>query len=195
MILNHIDPEKPIAPQVPEDSKISPAKPVSQDWQVSDLDIVTSHVGFHQGPRQRRSGARLIIWSFAAAFIDACFVSGLALLFFASFLFVVKSSWGEGLVIGVGDYVYLSILTGGLVFSSIYMIMLRSFLGFTLGDWACGLRLGSPSQRESPYYTLRVLLRSLVLLMTGVLPLPILSLLLKKDLPGKISGLSLISLR
>jgi hypothetical protein len=163
------------------------------DWEI-DLEISADSVGFHQGPRQRRSGAKLIIWSWAAAVIDFCLISGIGLIFLASFLVVVNSQWGGA---GNRGNEFLFIAGAGVVgiLAFFYMIMLRSFLGFTVGEWACDLRLGSPQQRQSKFYTIQVLIRCGVLFATGIIFLPVFGLLLGKDIPGKLSGLSLFSLR
>ncbi len=73
----------------------------------------------------------------------------------------------------------------------LYMVMLRSFLGFTLGDWACGLRLGAIEQRLGPGYSLRVVFRAGIFIATGIIFLPILSLIVGRDLAGQWSGLQL----
>ena len=76
-----------------------------------------------------------------------------------------------------------------------YLVLARVFLGSSLGEWACGLRLGEPRQRFSPRYVFLVLLRFTVVVATGVVILPILSLLSGVDWAGRLSGVPLISVQ
>jgi hypothetical protein len=77
------------------------------------------------------------------------------------------------------------------VSSWLYLITTRAFLGCSIGEGACGLRLGKPLERQASNYVLRVILRNTVVVVTGVVVLPVLSLLTRKDLQGLISGVSL----
>lgn len=151
------------------------------------------NVGFHQGPRSRRKGRTLLAWSWMAATIDLLLLVGLTLISAAILLWVDRWAWGPfrlqreySLIFSSGIFLMLSV---------IYMVMLRSFLGFTIGDWACGIRLGSALQRQSSFYGLRVALRTILICATGFLPLPILSLLTGRDWAGKITRLPLISIQ
>lgn len=74
------------------------------------------------------------------------------------------------------------------------MIFLRGFNGATIGEWTCSLRLGQPWQRLQSGYILKVLLRTTLIMATGIVTLPLLSLLFKRDLAGDISGLKIYSL-
>ncbi|MGZ3725113.1 MAG: RDD family protein, partial [Pseudobdellovibrio sp.] len=76
----------------------------------------------------------------------------------------------------------------------VYMIMMRVFMGASLGEWSCQLRLGQPVQRIKPTYVLRVVARTTLLLGTGVVVFPILSLILNRDLLGDITGIRIYSL-
>lgn len=151
-------------------------------------EIVSQSQGFHSGPVQRRSGYKLIVWSWLAASIDCLLVFGFTLIFLfsVSFLLNTTSKLSIDLVLRSGLMVLLLVAV-------FYMIILRSFLGFTIGEWACDLRLGSPLQRQSQYYSLKVMLRTAVIFLTGVMVLPIFSLMTGKDWAGKISGLNVVS--
>lgn len=73
----------------------------------------------------------------------------------------------------------------------IYMILNRSFLGFTPGEWAYDLRMGSPEDLKKKMYPVRLALRQLLIFSTGLIPLTLMSNLLNKDLAGKVTGLHL----
>jgi len=76
----------------------------------------------------------------------------------------------------------------------VYLIMMRIFMGASLGEWSCQLRLGQPVQRIKTSYILRVMARTTLILVTGIITLPILSIVCKKDLIGDLTGLRIYSL-
>ena len=76
-----------------------------------------------------------------------------------------------------------------------YMVTTRFFLGSSLGEAACDLRLGRPQDRLSSNYFAKVVFRATLIVLTGVFVLPALSLIFGNDLPGKISGVRLFSLK
>lgn len=185
--------EREIEKQIPtpESPSISPS--VLDRLKETSVPQNFEAVGFHQGPRSRRGGRTLLAWSWMAATIDLLLLLGLTLISAAALLWVDKVVWGP-FVLGKE---YSLIFSSGvfLTLSAIYMVMLRSFLGFTIGDWACGIRLGSALQRQSSFYGLQVALRTVLICATGFLPLPTLSLLTGRDWAGKITRLPLISIQ
>jgi hypothetical protein len=76
----------------------------------------------------------------------------------------------------------------------VYLVTMRVFMGASLGEWSCQLRLGQPLQRIKPTYVLRVAARTTTLLLTGVVTIPLLSLFLKRDLLGEFTGIRIYSL-
>ena len=72
--------------------------------------------------------------------------------------------------------------------------MMRIFMGASLGEWTCQLRLGQPAQRMRASYYLRVIVRTTLILITGIITIPILSLILKRDLIGEVTGVRVYSL-
>ena len=71
---------------------------------------------------------------------------------------------------------------------------MRVFLGASMGEWNCDLRLGEPLQWFDFSYLFRVILRTTVVVGSGLILLPILSLLFSRDLAGDISGVKIYSL-
>ena len=75
-----------------------------------------------------------------------------------------------------------------------YLVIMRIFMGASLGEWTCQLRLGQPAQRLRTSYFLRVIARTTLILLTGIVTIPILSLMLKRDLIGELTGVRVYSL-
>lgn len=90
----------------------------------------------------------------------------------------------EGMV-----YLATALLVVGVTF--IYMVVNRMFLGYTPGEWAYDMRLGTTAQLATKSYAFKVIGRQLLLFATGMILLPLLSSLLHKDLSGKATGLQL----
>lgn len=148
---------------------------------------------FNGGPR--RQGSRLILWSLMAVSIDTLILLSLSCLFLIAFAFIVHTPIGGVMRSAGGLGLRQMFLPIFLVSCWTYMVVLRVFFGFSIGEWACDLRLGQPSQRRHPTYLFKVALRATVLVATGVVTLPLLSLILGHDLPGRLSGVRLISLK
>jgi hypothetical protein len=150
--------------------------------------------GFHSGPVSKRSRYQIIFWSWTAGFIDLLLCAGLCCIFLTVFSLlmdlpisqIIKQT-GSSLT-EIWGYAFLC-------FTAIYLMVSRSFLGFSLGEWTCQLRIGSPKERLLKDYSIRVVLRTLLIICTGFLTLPLLSLLFGRDLAGKFSGVHVISLK
>lgn len=149
-------------------------------------------VSFHRGSSRTPRRWRVMAWSLAAGVIDVLMMFSLTCLMVGVFVFVMGWKLSLAQVLKTDALSFSMLLTlGG--FYACYLLVFRVFLGCTLGEWACGLRLGEPRHRLSPTYSMRVHYRFLITLVTGVVTLPILSLVFGVDLAGKLSGLPLVS--
>ena len=155
----------------------------------------TSGTGFHSGP-SRRKGRVQALWSFTAAFIDLLILISLSSAFLFAFSLIMQSS--AGVVLGKIFYHEHTLVLFGEVFllsAWLYLISIRVLMGYSIGEWACNLRLGQPHERLQSRYVLRVALRTTLIVCTGVFPLPVLSVITGRDVPGILSGLRLFSLK
>ena len=149
-------------------------------------------ITFHRGSSPVKRRWKLMAWSLAAGLIDllmifsvSCFVLG---------VLVLLMGWKVSLTQVIHTQsLQLALALTWFGFYASYLLVLRVFLGCTLGEWSCGLRLGEPRHLLSPNYSLRVHLRLVISLATGVIILPVLSLLFGVDIAGKLSGLPLVS--
>ncbi len=187
-------PQRPeIEPLQPEISPSTLKQSVKiPSGQLSRLDFAHHSMAFHRGPNRRGQGYRLILFSWAAASIDI--LLGLAFNSVSILLasFVMRVEFWRWIEFFHGSIIRMSFFS--FIFSVfVYQMMVRIFLGFTIGEWACGLRLGSLKERLSKNYVYQVLLRSVVNFCTGFVVLPLLSLIFGQDLAGRVSGLYLMS--
>jgi hypothetical protein len=146
---------------------------------------------FLGGP-QKRQGFKLALWTIASVAADHLIILGTTLLF----IFIGTLT----LQLGFKTMVSFKMLGESLVplylgISMIYFVLFRVFLAATLGEYSCGLRLGQPLQRIQKNYSLKIILRTLLIIFTGIVTLPILSLIFKKDIAGRLCGVSIYSLK
>lgn len=200
--------EKIHHPETPERAplKREAPRPLKSPGKIPEavLDIIEKHsefgfdqnTGFHGGPSARRKGYKLALWSCLASLIDGLILISLSSFFMMAFALVVKTPLGaffqETLQSQHRLWLFAQIFAGA---GWMYLIAVRAFMGATVGEWACELRLGQPQERLRASYIWRVLWRSTLIVATGVLTLPMVSLLIGRDVAGVLSGLRLFSLK
>ncbi|MFN7825511.1 MAG: hypothetical protein ACK5P6_09130 [Pseudobdellovibrionaceae bacterium] len=140
----------------------------------SRLEDFTDAPTFHRHSGGRKRGWRLIAWNWMAALIDGLILLSFGLGLASLGLTAVKLEW----ILPATAFLYLCIS--------------RVFLGYSLGEWACDLRLGTIEQRLHPKYSLRVVARMALIYGTGVIVLPLLSMIFRRDLVGRLTRTELI---
>lgn len=165
------------------DSKITP-----DDRSVNQR--IYQELGFHSGSRKRR-GRRLIEFQILSALVDSLLI--LAISLFVCFLYLV--SLKTDLVQVLPHKLYFAELFG-IIFLWIqfsYLVVLRTFNGYTFGERVFEVRLGIFQERYLLSYPFRVIYRTFIIYLCGIITLPLLSWFFKRDLAGEISGLKLTS--
>lgn len=87
-----------------------------------------------------------------------------------------------------GGEIYLGTLGLFAVIAWTYLVANRIFAGCTAGEWVFDQQVGQNSQIGAAGYSLKVALRSLLVVATGFITLPALSMIFGLDLTGKLSG-------
>lgn len=132
------------------------------------------------------------VWNFSSALLDGMLVMAASLLCMIVLLMITKADLIANLTHpDDGGMIYLSTFALLATVTFIYLVVNRMFTGSTPGEWAFEQRLGKPPELETYQYPLKVAARSLLVIATGFIVLPILSLILKKDIAGKITGAKL----
>lgn len=130
--------------------------------------------------------------SFTSAIIDGLITLGITSLFTVSLVVIfqidlVKLMASQKMVMRTAlDILYLYF---GIVL--IYFMAARGLWGSTLGDWAFDIQLGSEKQRRHVMYPYQVLFRTFIILATGIILIPLVSMGFGKDMAEKFSGLKL----
>ncbi len=180
-------------PQPESPARITPTIKVRSNL-FQRVDFSEDTLGFHGGS-SRRTGTKLALWTWMSAAVDTLIMISMSCFFVIAFSLLMKTSARAVLASVFQDFGMLKLFASAFVTSFwIYLIFLRGFNGATIGEWTCSLRLGQPWQHLQSGYVWKVLLRTTLILATGIVTLPILSLLFKKDLAGEISGVKIYSL-
>lgn len=88
---------------------------------------------------------------------------------------------------------FIYVATAGLflTITFIYMVVNRAFAGFTPGEWAFDQFCGDSAQMNTLTYVPRLAIRTLLVMATGFVTLPVLSYLFNKDVAGQLTGVVL----
>ncbi|MDZ4678130.1 MAG: hypothetical protein SGI74_11560 [Oligoflexia bacterium] len=130
--------------------------------------------------------------SWTVGLFDSAMVLGLTLIF-STVVFALTQ-------IEFGDLRFMMETEGGAQLASIvlliavfeiYSITCRTFFGKTLGEYAFDFRIGAPHEQQYLLYPLKVALRTFLVAITGFVLLPIISTIVKRDVAGMMSGVSL----
>jgi hypothetical protein len=87
--------------------------------------------------------------------------------------------------------IYLSTFALFLTVIFIYMVTHRAFAGYTPGEWAFDQICGKQNQADELSYIPKIVFRTILVVATGFIVLPLLSYLFNKDIAGEISGVTL----
>ncbi len=165
------------------------SEPVKKTPTTSELSSVGTRRGATNSPKPR-----LVVspGSLSSAILDVVVVLALGLIFTSALLSVTGVELQT--LINSANYDLMTQISVGVLIVAvmqIYFIISRAFFGCTLGEWTFDLQLGKDEEYKSESYPLRVILRSLLVTLTGVIVLPVISFLIRRDIAGKITGLNL----
>ena len=130
--------------------------------------------------------------SFASAALDTLIVMALSTLFVVSLVAITQIdiiNMVQNHNMGTKVAIELTLLFFGT--SLVYYMLSRGMFGSTLGDWAFDVQLGSQEDRLNLMYPLQVIFRTFVIIATGIITIPILSVAFGKDMAYYFSGLKL----
>lgn len=138
-----------------------------------------------------------LIWknttpSLFAGFLDTMLITAGFLLMLIAMLTVTQvdlisnlSDPGQNYMIWLATAALLASVT------LIYMVVFRTYFGYTPGEWAFDQRCGTETQQATASYILRITVRTLLVMATGFLPIALISMILRTDLFGLITGLQI----
>lgn len=192
-----IEPARPIQSPFPKPEAFRqpfvPATPVSTEIKKVPTQANLNSVGTRRGAADSpKPNLQPTSTSISSAILDGIVVTALALVFVVALMVVTGVDLGMVVANMGGDI--LTQLSFALLFVAVmqmYVMISRSFYGRTLGEWTFDIQLGKDNEIVEEKYPLRVAMRSLLVTATGLVILPLLSLLTGKDLAGQLTGTQL----
>lgn len=131
-------------------------------------------------------------WSFSASLLDGMLILAASLLCMIILLVVTKADLIGNLTNpDTQGMVYIATISLFAMVTFTYMTFNRYFVGFTPGEWAFDQRIGKPEELEKVSFCFKVIARTLLVMITGFIVMPILSVLFNKDVAGSITGAQL----
>lgn len=130
--------------------------------------------------------------NFLASIFDAIVIFGFANIFMAALLLATGIDIYSILLAGQLDF--MTQISIALLFFSVtefYMVLSRSFFGYSLGEWAFDFQVGLEVDQNKVLYPLRLAWRCFVVALTGFILLPLVSKIFNKDVTGILSGVKL----
>jgi hypothetical protein len=155
----------------------------------SELAGVGTRRGAADSPQRKLIPATM---SVASAALDLIICISIALVFVAVTLTVTKVDLNA--VLGNLSRDVMTQISLGVLFVTVmqlYVVVARAFFGATLGEWTFDLQIGRDEEQMQNSYPLKVAVRSLLNIVTGIVLLPLVSAMLGRDVAGQLSGVKL----
>lgn len=130
--------------------------------------------------------------SIPAAILDSIVIFAISILFVMGLLLATEISI-TALLESVTTDLMTQVSAGMLyiIALQVYVVLSRSFFGSTLGEWTFECQMGTDVQVDKSYYPLQVIWRSILVIGTGLIVLPVLSFISRRDLSSYLTGLQL----
>lgn len=135
-------------------------------------------------------------WMVTAFFIDAMLVVALSVS--ALLATLVMTDADLTLMIDknlLNQDLWISFLGIGITMIFSYMSLSRLMMGASIGEMVFEVQLGTTEQRQDITYNFRVLMRSFLALISGLLVIPLFSLIMRQDYLGDLCGLRLYKVK
>ncbi len=124
-------------------------------------------------------------WDFAAVMLDVMLVVASNLMCLIILMFTTHVDLFSNLFNpDSAGMIYKSIAALVLGTTWIYLVVNRIFLGCTPGEWVFDQRIGFPKDTGSAMYSLKIVLRSTLTVVTGLILFPLASALMNEDILG-----------
>lgn len=184
----NIDPQPVSRSPFPQPEAYKPPKMKKVPLQ-SELASVGTRRGAADSPPPRLQPATVNVGS---AILDAVIVVALSMVFLVALFMVTKVDAGQVMAnLSEQTMTQASMVVLFLAVMQMYLIISRSFYGRTIGEWTFDLQIGEDREQTQESYPLRVTMRSLLVMATGIIVLPLASAIMGRDLAGQITGVRL----
>lgn len=171
---------KPEAYKAPVTGKKTPANEAAK---------VGARRGAADSPQRNLEPATV---SLPSAILDFIIVMAFSLVFLVALLMVTKVDLNT--VIRNLNADIMTQLSFGVMFIAVmqmYTVISRVFFGRTLGEWTFDFQIGEDKEQKFEGYPVKIVVRSLVTTLTGIIFLPVISAIVGHDIAGQVSGAKL----
>ena len=127
-----------------------------------------------------------------AGILDAMVVTGVATILLVAILAITKVNLVALLTNAQTDgptQIHLALLFIAVL--QLYLLTARSFFGASLGEWAFDMQLGTEEDQRATVYPLLVAWRTILVTVTGLVTMPVLSVIFRRDLLSYLTRLHL----
>jgi hypothetical protein len=160
------------------------------------LDFLESHLGFSSGSWIKRKGVRLALWMWLATSIDTLIILSLSCLFMLGLVFTVRNVLPDEFnFLILRSNLKLTFFISFIFLGWMYFIATRALWSASVGEQTCSLRMGQPQERLQKTYLARVITRTTLTLLSGIIIIPLISLIFRQDLMGRLTCLNIYSLK
>lgn len=134
--------------------------------------------------------------AFMATLFDMVVGLTLSIVFLASMMAVIEIDLMQ-LILSAETQLLVQLSFVGMYFAilQLYMIISRSISQCTLGEWAFDIHVAQKSGTASTFFPLLVLWRAILVTATGLVTLPFLSMLIRRDIAAYLTGVQLFQER
>ncbi|MEY4616368.1 MAG: hypothetical protein RJB66_1328 [Pseudomonadota bacterium] len=140
--------------------------------------------------------AQALPWMVTAFFIDAMLVVALSVSALLATLVMTDADLTLMIDKNLLDQdLWVSFLGIGITMIFSYMSLSRLMMGASIGEMVFEVQLGTTEQRQDMGYNFRVLMRSFLAIMSGLLVIPLFSLIMRQDYLGDLCGLRLYKVK
>lgn len=156
----------------------------------SPVEVVTLRFSGHDGLKKGK--LKPVLGSFTAIVMDVLTLMAICMIVLTMVLTAMGESVSTVLAELPHDATQRSYFLGMiLTLSFMYLVLARCFVGRTLGEWMFHLQLGSNEDQLKASYAIKVLLRTIIVFMSGFVLFPLLSYLAGKDILVYFSGIEM----
>jgi hypothetical protein len=133
------------------------------------------------------------IWDFSAFTLDLMLILASNLLCLIILLITTRVDLFANLYNpDSAGMIYFSLAALFLGTTWIYLVVNRIFLGCTPGEWVFDQRLGFPQETGTASYSLKIVLRTTIIILSGMIVFPLISLALHRDVLGRWLGIPMM---
>lgn len=172
---------------------ISPFPSIDVYKKIKQTPAAAPAVGVRRGGHDAMApNLEAVSVSFASAFLDSIVIFAMFLVFLVTLLLITNVELSSVIHhVENNAATKVSMLVLFLSVLQIYVVLSRSLFGQTLGEWTFDLQMGRKEDQVHEMYPLRILGRSLLVLATGLVTLPLLSLIFNQDLAARLAKVQL----